>query len=208
MKNEKVKDINETKIKKINKKQILSIVAMLMIVFLGVNIYAISQGYDNVFFMIKDFSTKNEILKDQDITISYKPIEIAEGIEVQFNRFMVKDNEAVLFMNVNQNAELELDKRIIQVEVTNGEDNSQLITETIKEDKNVSSYTKKIKNWPTANPVKQPNNNLKSMLNIGSNPSIYAAGNRLDKVTSTPVNINEISEYKIINIVLFFPYLS
>lgn len=145
MKNEKVKDINETKIKKINKKQILSIVAMLMIVFLGVNIYAISQGYDNVFFMIKDFSTKNEILKDQDITISYKPIEIAEGIEVQFNRFMVKDNEAVLFMNVNQNAELELDKRIIQVEVTNGEDNSQLITETIKEDKNVSSYTKKIK---------------------------------------------------------------
>lgn len=151
MKNEKVKDINETKVKKINKKQVLSIVAMLMIVFLGVNVYAISQGYDNVFFMIKDFSTKgeisgkNEILKDQDITISYKPIEIAEGISVQFNRFVVKDNEAILFMNVDQNVELELDKRITQVEVTNGDDNSQLITETIKEDKNTTSYTKEIK---------------------------------------------------------------
>lgn len=150
MESNKIKDINEAKDKKINRKQILSIVATLMIVFLGVNVYAISQGYDNVFFMIKDLSTKgeisgkSEILKDQDITISYEPIEIAEGLAVQFNRFVVKDSEATLFMKVDQSENLELDKKVTQVEISNEDDNSQLVTETIKEgDK--GSYTKEIK---------------------------------------------------------------
>ena len=51
MESEKVTNINESKDKKINRKKILSIVATLVIVFLGVNVYAITKGYDNVFFL-------------------------------------------------------------------------------------------------------------------------------------------------------------
>lgn len=150
MESNKIEDINEAKDKKINRKQILSIVATLMIVFLGVNVYAISQGYNNVFFLIKDLSTKDEIsgkselFKDQDITISYETIEIAEGLAVQFNRFVVKDNEATLFMKIDQREDFELDKKITQVEILNEDDNSQLVTETIKDD-DKGTYTKEIK---------------------------------------------------------------
>lgn len=139
MESEKVTNINESKDKKINRKKILSIVATLVIVFLGVNVYAITKGYDNVFFMIKDLTTKNkiegksEILKDQDMTISYEPIEIAKGVSVQFNRFVVKDNEATLFMKIDQDEMIEVNKKVTQVEISNGDDNSQLITKEIED---------------------------------------------------------------------------
>ena len=101
IKDEKVVNIEESKDKKSNRKKILSMVATLVIVFLGANVYAVTKGYNNIFFMIKDLSTKtisekDEILKDQDTTISYEPIEIAKGIKVQFNKFVVKDNKAKL----------------------------------------------------------------------------------------------------------------
>ena len=139
MESEKVTNINESKDKKINRKKILSIVATLVIVFLGVNVYAITKGYDNVFFMIKDLTAKNriegksEILKDQDMTISYEPIEIAKGVSVQFNRFVVKDNEATLFMKIDQDEMIEVNKKVTQVEISNGDDNSQLITKEIED---------------------------------------------------------------------------
>lgn len=134
---EKVVDLNKTKEKRFESKKILSIVATLVIVFLGANVYAATQGYNNIFFMIKNLantgtiSGKNEILKDQDITISYEPIEIAKGITVQFNRFLVKDNKAKLIMKIDQE---ESDKKISQVEVMNGHDDSQLVTSSIEGD--------------------------------------------------------------------------
>lgn len=139
MENKKVTNINEAKDKNINRKKILSIIATLVIVFLGVNVYAITKGYDNVFFMIKDLTTQNkiegksEILKDQDMTISYEPIEIAKGVSVQFNRFVVKDNEATLFMKIDQDEMGEGNKKVTQVEISNGDDNSQLITKEIED---------------------------------------------------------------------------
>lgn len=146
MKDEKVVNI-QSKDKKINKKRILSMVATLVIVFLGANVYAVTKGYNNIFFMIKDLSTKtisekNEILKDQDTTISYEPIEIAKGVKVQFNKFVVKDNKAKLVMNVDQDENV-VSNKIRQVEVINGHDNSQLVTVPF-ENEETRSYTKEI----------------------------------------------------------------
>ena len=62
-------------------RQVLAVAATLLIVMFGSNVYAKSQGYDNIFFLIKDIVTKedhkeNEIFSDRDIVISYKPIQI------------------------------------------------------------------------------------------------------------------------------------
>lgn len=146
MKDEKVVNI-QSKDKRINKKRILSMVATLVIVFLGANVYAVTKGYNNIFFMIKDLSTKTisekkEILKDQDTTISYEPIEIAKGVKVQFNKFVVKDNKAKLVMNVDQDENV-VSNKIRQVEVINGHDNSQLVTVPF-ENEETRSYTKEI----------------------------------------------------------------
>lgn len=146
MEKEKVVNINEAKDKKFNRKKILSIVATLVVVFLGANVYAATQGYNNIFFMIKNIATtgtisgKAEILKDKDITISYEPIEVAKGVKVQFNRFIVKDNKAKLIMVINQE---EANKRISQIEVINGYDNSELVTTSLKND-NDGTFTEEI----------------------------------------------------------------
>lgn len=146
---EKVTNINDAKDKKFKRKNILGIIATLVVVFLGANVYAATQGYNNIFFMIKDLSTsktisgKDEILKDQDITISYEPIEIAKGITVQFNRFIIKDNKATLLMRVNQEWGVDSDKIISQVEVINGQNDSEIATTSLL-DEQPGSYTKKI----------------------------------------------------------------
>ena len=96
-------------------KRVAGIAACAVIVLGGGNIYATTQGYDNVFFMIKEWVApskeaygKDEILSDRDITISYKSIEVAKGIKMQINRLVVKDNEAKLYLKVDQ-SESELD---------------------------------------------------------------------------------------------------
>lgn len=100
--------------KKINKKQVVTkrivgIAACAVIALGGGNIYATTHGYDNIFFMIKELAStgesvkgKEQILSDRDITISYQPIEIAEGIKIQINRLVVKDNEAKLYLKIDK----------------------------------------------------------------------------------------------------------
>ena len=89
--------------------RIATIAACAVIALGGGNIYATTQGYDNVFFMIKewvapiiDVQGKDEILSDRDITISYKSIEVAKGIKMQINRLVIKDNEAILHLKIDQ----------------------------------------------------------------------------------------------------------
>ena len=53
IKDEKVVNIEESKDKKSNRKKILSMVATLVIVFLGANVYAVTKGYNNIFFIIR-----------------------------------------------------------------------------------------------------------------------------------------------------------
>ena len=89
----------------------LSVAASIGIVFVGANVYATTQGYNNIFFMIKDLvkkedtviTEKSEILSDRDITISYSNIEIAKGLNIQINRLIIKDNEAKLLVRVEEN---------------------------------------------------------------------------------------------------------
>ena len=80
--------------------------ACLAILLGGGNIYASTQGYGNVFFMIKylvtgektEITDKNEILSDRDIAISYEPINIAKGLTLTVKKLQIKDNEARLFV--------------------------------------------------------------------------------------------------------------
>ena len=88
-------------------RQVLAVAATLLIVMFGSNVYAKSQGYDNIFFLIKDIVTKedhkeNEIFSDRDIVISYKPIQITDEIELQINELQIKDNQAKLYLLVKE----------------------------------------------------------------------------------------------------------
>lgn len=95
--------------KQIIVKRVVAIAACIVVALGGGNIYATTHGYDNVFFMIKEWvhpetsaNGKDEILSDRDITISYKSIEIAKGIKMQINRLVMKDDEATLYLGVDQ----------------------------------------------------------------------------------------------------------
>ena len=111
MEEEKVVDIKSSKDKINNKRKILSIVATLVIVFLGANVYAATQGYNNIFFIIRNLvkqnivTDKSEILTDREIIISYQPIKIAEGLSVQINKLIIKDNQADLYIDVSAEEE-------------------------------------------------------------------------------------------------------
>lgn len=89
-------------------KRVVATAACLIVLLGGGNLYAMSQGYDNIFFLIKHIITgedvrgKENILSDRDITISYRSIEIAEGTQIQINSLVIKDNEAKLKIKVNE----------------------------------------------------------------------------------------------------------
>ena len=105
---ENVINFEKAKEKRYARKKILSAVASLMVIFLGANVYAATMGYNNIFFIIRDFvneqiiTDKDEILSDRDITISYKSIEIAKGIKMQINRLVVEENTAKLYIKVDK----------------------------------------------------------------------------------------------------------
>lgn len=96
-------------------KKLLATAASLIIVFCAANVYASTQGYDNIFFMIKYLITgeqvtiegKDNLLSDRDITISYEPINITEGLSVTIKKLQIKDNEARLFVMVNEKETLD-----------------------------------------------------------------------------------------------------
>ena len=96
--NEKVVNMNDAKEKKLKRKKMMSMVATLVVVFLGANVFAATQGYNNIFFIINNLinptvvTDKNEILTDRDLTISYQSIEISEGLRVQINRLVGTEN--------------------------------------------------------------------------------------------------------------------
>ena len=88
-------------------KKFLAVVASLVVVTVGSNVYARTQGYDNIFFLLKDLVTKEEIggeeiFSDKDIAISYKSIQITDEIELQINELQAKDNNAKLYLLVKE----------------------------------------------------------------------------------------------------------
>lgn len=105
---EKVVDINSAKDKKLKMKKIMSIVATLVVVFLSANVYAATQGYNNIFFIIRNLvapesaNGREEILSDKDITISYQPIEIADNLKIQVNGLVIEENKATLMLKIDE----------------------------------------------------------------------------------------------------------
>ena len=91
----------------------LATAACLAVVLGGANIYASTQGYGNVFFLIKylftgektEINDKNALLSDRDITISYEPIQLTENIRMQVRRLQIQDNKAALTVVVREDGE-------------------------------------------------------------------------------------------------------
>lgn len=142
---EKVVDINTAKNKRIKAKRILSIAATFMVMFLGANVYAATQGYNNIFFIIKNLVTpeivteKEQILLDRDITISYQPIEIAHNLKMQINKLVVKENEATLYIRVEEIYPLDyLPTKYCVYDVTDGKKTQLCEQYTTRENENIS----------------------------------------------------------------------
>ena len=120
-KTEPTKDNVVNNVKKTTKwKKILATAASLVIVTGAANVYATTNGYGNVFFLIKYLVTgdksvvagKDEILFDRDITISYETIKLTENLRMQIRSFRVKENEAKLTVVVHEE-NLETDTKLI-----------------------------------------------------------------------------------------------
>ena len=154
-KDEKVINFAEKKDKHKNKlpkmKKILSTVASVMIIFLAVNVYAASRGYNNIFFMIRNLITpkdtyisgKDNILVDKDITISYEPILLDDGITLSVNRFVVKDSKASLFVTIS---EKENSKGIYELIITDkdGSDYGKELSDYFLDEKEEKEYSEQI----------------------------------------------------------------
>ena len=124
---DKVVDINSAKDRRLKMKKMMSIVATLVVVFLGANVYAATQGYNNIFFIIRNLvapesvSNRDEILSDRDITISYQPIEIANNLNIQVNGLIIKDSKAKLTLKIDEKYPLEnCPKKFLIYDVTDG----------------------------------------------------------------------------------------
>lgn len=126
-----VVNFNVTKDKKsIFRKRILATAASIMVIFFSANVYAVTQGYNNVFFMIKDMAVKNdkeitdkkEILSDSDLTISYDFINISDELRLQIKKLITKDNEGNLYIDMRGNEDSQLPKEYIVYDITNEND--------------------------------------------------------------------------------------
>jgi len=89
-------------------RKFMTVAASLVIVVVASNVYARTQGYDNIFFLIKDLTTpkeennSEEIFTDRDIIISYKYLQITDNVEMQINEIQIKDNKAKLYLLVKE----------------------------------------------------------------------------------------------------------
>lgn len=91
-------------------RKILAVAASFLMIAVGSNVYAKSQGYENIFFLIKNIiyneeKSDDEIFSDKDIVISYKSIQITDEIELQINELQIKDNTAKLYLLVKEQKE-------------------------------------------------------------------------------------------------------
>ena len=118
MENNNIKEFPTKEEKIVNKssksskfKNLIAIAACMLAILGGGQIYASTQGYGNVFFLVKylvtgqktEIAGKENILSDRDITISYEPIQLTEKIKMQVRNIQIKDNKAKLFLAISEN---------------------------------------------------------------------------------------------------------
>lgn len=91
---------------KLNKKKIAIVLFIIFIVFICSNAFAALVGVPNIFFAIKNMVVQEEVkgedelLLDRDITISYSPIKIKDGVELQVNRILIEEGKSKLFITL------------------------------------------------------------------------------------------------------------
>lgn len=140
-------------------KKFMTVAASLVIVLIASDVYAKTQGYDNIFFFVKDLviseeKQNDEIFSDRDIVISYQPIQITDEIELQINELQIKDNKAKLYLLVKEkqeNVDSPLSYKIYNDEniemynsVSSKKENEKIYTEVLNL-KNYKNTTNKIK---------------------------------------------------------------
>lgn len=107
---------NKSKRSRIYKfKKLMTVAASLLIVIVASNVYARTQGYDNIFFMIVDLTSPKEdtveedtgkgVFSDRDIIISYKSFQVTDSVEMQINELQIKENKAKLYLLIKELAQ-------------------------------------------------------------------------------------------------------
>ena len=90
-------------------KKALATAACLVVLLGGANVYASTNGYGNIFFLVKYLITGNneakendEVLSDRDITISYENLKITDKITMKIEKLQIKDGKAKLITRVEE----------------------------------------------------------------------------------------------------------
>lgn len=143
---EEEKEVKEVKVKKSKQKKMIIIMAII-ILFFAINVYAGTMGYKNIFFAINNFikpnkevTDSNEILSDRDTTISYQSIEIASGLNIQINRLVVQDNDATLYINIDESSASVIPARCLVYDTSGSESEGLIGNEEILHKMNESRY--------------------------------------------------------------------
>ncbi len=140
----------QKQIKKNPWKKVLATAACLVVLLGAGQVYASTQGYGNIFFLIKYLITgqndyvsgKDDILSDRDITISYEPIKLTDKVSLVIKKLQIKDNTAKLFLITNVDG-----TNINDVPLTfkiKDNDNNELCTYTSKITEQDETYTDEV----------------------------------------------------------------
>lgn len=129
---------------------ILIIVGVILLGGFCANVYASTNGYGNVFFLIKylvtgdktEVTEKDELLSDRDITISYEPIALTENLKIQIRNLQIKDNKAKLIVAVNEN--LKTDLTPLAYKVYNEENKLICEQKSSKKDVGLNEYVEEL----------------------------------------------------------------
>lgn len=135
--NQKEKHEPTEKVKRRKTKIAVATLCTLVVLLGGLQVYASTNGYGNIFFMIRNLITTGnaagvqELFSDKDITLSYKSIDLAEGLKIQANRLEIKDGKTKLYLSVKgQNINLVPLKYEISSKSNDGKETTT-ITKTI-----------------------------------------------------------------------------
>ena len=91
--------------KKVNKKIIFVVLLIIMILTVCGQVFASVNGYDNMFFMVKDLriakaETKEEIFNDNEILLSYKYLDVTKDVKVQVNKIEIVNDNSIFYLNI------------------------------------------------------------------------------------------------------------
>ena len=132
----------------------MSVAACFLILLISANTYARSNGYDNIFFMIKNVFINEEVagaenlLSDREITLSYIPIEIADDFKIQIQKIVLEENSAKLYVyvqnpyivEIGEISKYEIDKSEIPLRYKIYDENNKLITDYVSKNKDQYEY--------------------------------------------------------------------